>query len=197
MLGMSTVAYAISGITPKQSFTNIRSICWDQNLSDLGAGKWFVVTVVPHAEFISHPNLNPRRTAELEGPYRLDYTIPEFDGEGPGGFNLQNQTRWQLRVFRHGLTVWDNVNGGSFDRLFVGYQAGNDVATRYRHCLTENAQGQVVITQQNPTGVLTLNTGLRFPDGEVHVIFADDTYNDLKHDPTPHKTWHVDNIEIR
>jgi hypothetical protein len=194
MVGINTSGYAITGFTPKQSFNNLRSVCWDQNLTDLGGGKWFTVTIVPHATFISHPNTNPRAAQEGEGPFRLDYTLPEFDADNaPGDFNLQNQPRWQFKLFRNELRAFDRVSGTGDWGTSGGFVAGGDRATRYRHCLTENAAGDVVLTQNGQSW----NTGTSFPTGEVHVIFADDTYDADKHGGTGLYTWHVDNIEIR
>jgi hypothetical protein len=194
MVALNTSGYAITGFTPDRSFTNLRSVCWDQNLTDLGGGKWFTVTVVPHATFISHPNTNPRAAQEGEGPFRLDYTLPEFDADNaPGDFNLQRQPRWQFKLFRNELRVFDRVGGTGDWGTAAGFVAGADRATRFRHCLTENAQGDVILTQRGQSW----NTGTAFPDGEVHVIFADDTYDADKHGGTGLYTWHVDNIEIR
>jgi hypothetical protein len=197
MIGNSLTGYAISGFTPKRFFTDIRSVCWDQNLTDLGGGKWMVLTIVPKAELESHPNLNPRRVEELEGPWRLDYTLPEFDAEGQtGDFSLQRETRWQFKLFRNTLRIFDRVNGAGDWGTDNGFIAGHDVATRYRICLTENSQGRVVVTQQNPNGTSTWTTATRFPDGEVYVIWADDTYDDPKREGDLHKTWHLDNVAI-
>ena len=202
MLGMSTQSYSISGFAPARSFTDVRQICWDLSLADLGGGKWFTVTVVPWEVFTSHPNTNPRRIAERESPYRLDYTLPEFDNPAETGlFNLQRQPRWMYRVHQTELSAFDEVSGtGSYENFSIGYVAGNDTATRFKHCLTENSAGDVIATQQTPTGVTTVNTGTTFPTGPVAVIFADDTYNDHKHDGRPEPvdlvTWHVDNISI-
>jgi hypothetical protein len=193
MVGINTSGYAITGFTPKQSFNNLRSVCWDQNLTDLGGGKWFTVTVVPDATYTSHPNTNPRAAAELEGPFRLDYTLPEFDADNaPGDFNLQNQPVWQFKLFRNELRVFNTARQGVFSTA-GGFVAGGDRATRYRHCLRENASGLIVVEQAGQSWV----TNSRFPDGPVHVIFADDTYDADKHGGTGLYTWHVDNIEIR
>jgi hypothetical protein len=198
MVGLATSGYAITGFTPRQAFTNVRSICWDQNLTDLGGGKWFTVTLVPASVFTSHPNTNPRAAQEGEGPYRLDYTLPEFDTDNaPGDFNLQRQPRFMFKLFRNELRLFNRLGsfsaGGASDwGAGNGFIAGNDKATRYRHCLTENASGLIVLTQASQTW----QTGARFPDGPVYVIFADDTYDSEKHGPTAHKTWHVDSISI-
>lgn len=201
MVAMNVSGYGITGFAPSTAQTDITSICWDQNLTDMGGGKWFVVSVVPAPVFTSHANLNPRRAAELEGPYRMDYTLPEFDDPGgPGGFNLQRQQRFQFKVFKSELSMHDR--SGQFAssqphgvdwKVFGGLNAGANVATRYRHCLTETANG-IQVTQAGQTW----QTNLRFPDGPAYVIFADDTYDADKHrgDGNVLFTWHIDNILI-
>lgn len=184
MIGMNTSGYAISAFTPTQTFTDVTSICWDQNLTDLGGGKWMVLTLVPGAVFGG----------------RLDYTLPEFDADnGPGDFNLQRQSRWQFKLFRNQLRIFNSIPGspgGNF-ATDAGFVAGSDRATRYRHCLTENASGLIVVSQQRPGGVSSWVSASRFPDGPVTVIWADDTYDADKHGGTGLYTWHFDNIEIR
>lgn len=195
MAAMNTSGYSISGFTPRQAFTDISRICWDQNLTDLGGGKWFVVTLVPAAVLTSHPAPNQGTTS----PYRLDYTIPEFDADNsPGDFNLQRESRWQFKLFRNQLRIFDSISGSSGADWGTdgGYVAGADVATRYRICMTETATG-MQISQARPgtTATWTAN-GVRFPNGPVYVIWADDTYDADKHGGTGLYTWHVDNITI-
>jgi len=201
MVANSTSGYAIIGFTPRQTFTNLSSVCWDQNLTDLGGGKWFTMMMVPKTVVESNPNTNSRRVQDGEGPYRLDYTLPEFDADNaPGDFNLQQYPRFHFKLFRNELRLFDYIATGTSGPSFTtlnGHIAGDDKATRFKHCLTENSSGQVVLSQVNPSGTQTWNTGLHFPDMPVYVIFADDTYDDVKHGGTVHKSWHFDNITIQ
>ena len=48
-------------VSPKQSFTNVRQVCWDVSLPDLGGGKWANIVRVPEATYLSILNTNPRR----------------------------------------------------------------------------------------------------------------------------------------
>lgn len=199
MVANSLTGYGITGIAPAQSFTNIRRICWDQNLSDLGGGKWMVISIVPAAVFTSHPNLNPDRGDEGEGPWRLDYTLPEFDADNnPGDFNLQRQSRWQFKLFRNQLRIFDSISGstGADWGTDGGFIAGHDLSTRYKMCLTETATGMTVSQARPGTTATWTANGARFPDGPVYVIWGDDTYDDPKREGDLHKTWHFDNILI-
>ena len=47
MSAINTSGYAITSFSPTQTFSNITKVCWDQNLTDLGGGKWAVLTIVP------------------------------------------------------------------------------------------------------------------------------------------------------
>jgi hypothetical protein len=197
MAGMNVTGYSISGFTPRQAFANIRSVCWTQNLTDLGGGKWMVISIVPASVVTSHSNTNPRAAQEGEGPYRLDYTLPEFDADNaPGDFNLQQQQRLQLKIFKFSRTMHNRLGsfstGGAADFATDGGFVATDVALRYPLCLTEDANGLIVLSENGQTW----QTGMRFPDVASYVIWADDTYDADKHEGNGRYTWHLDNISI-
>ena len=194
MVGLDTSGYAITAFSPKQSFSNVSRICWDVSLTDLGGGKWFNVVIVPESTFVTSPNVNPWRAAEYEGPYRLDYTSPGFNAtDAPGDFNIQGGPTAGVKIFRNSLSVWTNNASDSFVWTGPGISAGDDRATRYRHCITDNRNGTLTLTQHDRS----FTFGGSLPSGWVRVIFQDDTYDSIKHDGRPaFKTWHVDNISI-
>lgn len=201
MVANHTTGYAVVGFTPKQTFTDVSRVCFTLNLTDLGGGKWFTMQLVPLATIQEHPNTNPRRVQEGEGSYRLDYVSPGFnDPNGPGGFNLQGERTAGIKVFRGELAYWNGVGGPQDDFLAHSVDfntAGDDRATRYRHCL-EEIGGQVRVTQHRPNGQVRTLTALGgLPNGPVKVLFLDDTYDSEKHDGRPgFVTWHVDDIQI-
>ena len=45
MTGMNTAGYNIVWFSPKVEFTDVRRVCWDQNLTELGGGKWTQVVI--------------------------------------------------------------------------------------------------------------------------------------------------------
>ena len=194
MVGLETSGYAITAFSPKQSFNNVARICWDVSLTNLGGGKWFNVVIVPEATFVANPNRNPTRAAEKEGPYRLDYTSPGFNAsDAPGDFNIQGGPTAGVKIFQNSLSVWTNNASDNFVWTGPGLSAGDDRATRYRHCITDNRNGTLTLTQHNRSHTF----GGSLPRGRVRVIFQDDTYDSIKHDGRPgFKTWHVDNISI-
>ena len=203
MVGLATSGYAITAFSPNQSFSNIQKVCWDVNTTDLGGGKWFNVVFVPEATYLAHPNLNPTAAAEGEGPYRLDYTSPGFnDDNAPGDFNIQGQNTQGLKLFRGVLSWWQNNASDSFTTAdftpVVTATEGADKATRRQHCVEDLNNGTLRITQARASGVDTSVIAGSLPNGPTRVIFQDDTYDSEKHDGIAnHKTWHVDNIEIR
>lgn len=197
MTGLNTSGYALVSFSPRRSFIDVTEVCWDVSLADLGGGKWFNVVLVPEAIYRSHPNTNPRRAEDGEGPYRLDYVTPGFTSNGEvGDFNIQDiEGVIGVKQFRGNLSFYD---GPSF---FAGwgdtFTTGSQQSNRYRHCFRDNGNGTVTI-EQDRAGTLYRRTAQgAFPDGEVRVIFQDDTYDADKHGGTGLYTWHWDNITIR
>lgn len=197
MTGLNTSGYSLVSFSPRQVFTDVSRICWDQSLADLGGGKWSNVVIVPEAVVVAHPNPNPRRAQEGEGPHRLDYVTPGFDElNGPGGFNLIDIDEvFGVKQFRGTLGIYD---GRDFIATWdESWTAGTDESTRFKHCFIDNGNGTVTIEQQRGDGVYSRTTAGAFPNGRVRVIFQDDTYDADKHGGTGRYTWHWDNIEIR
>jgi len=201
MTGLNTSGYALVNFSPKQSFTDVNEVCWDVSLADLGGGKWFNVVLVPEATYLSHPNTNPRRIQDGEGPYRLDYVTPDFTAaNGPGDFNIQNlgsgtgalfgvkSFRGTTQIYRGGTVLYED---------FDSFTSGSDESTRWHHCFRDNGNNTVTYTQTRATEVNTITVAGSFPNGAVRVIFQDDTYDADKHGGTGRYTWHWDNILVR
>ena len=201
MTGINTSGYSLVSFTPKQTFTNVREVCWDQSLADLGGGKWSNVVLVPDATLRSNPNLNPDRVADGEGPWRLDYVTPSFAVPGgPGDFNIQDLGTGAGAIFGvkqfRGTTI---IYRGNVELAVDGseFTAGADEATRFPHCFRDNGNGTVTYTQGRAQGTShTVTTAGSFPDGPAWVLFQDDTYDADKHGGTGRYTWHWDNISI-
>ena len=69
MTALDTGSIATLSFSPKQTFNNVTRVCWDQNMNNLGEGKWINVFVVPAADVAAHLDL-PRQTRRL--PDTLD-----------------------------------------------------------------------------------------------------------------------------
>jgi len=200
MTGLNTSGYALVSFAPKQSFTDVREVCWDVSLADVGGGKWFNVVLVPEATYLTHPNTNPRRVSDGEGPYRLDYVTPDFAAaNGPGDFNIQDLGTGAgavvgVKSFRGTTQIYRGDLELAFDA--DSWTAVSDESTRYRHCFRDNGNNTVTYEQSRASEVQRVTTGGSFPDGAVRVIFQDDTYDADKHGGTGRYTWHWDNITV-
>jgi hypothetical protein len=201
MVGHETSGYAIVAFSPKPVFTDVAEVCWDQNMTNLGGGKWFNVQIVPESIYLSHPNLNPRRVEEREGPYRMDYTSPGFNFDiSPGDFNIQYAPTFGLKNFVGSLSLWtdNSTDQFVFDTTGDVWTSGDDKATRFKHCMIDNGNGTLTITQARTTGTVSHTVNASLPNGRVKILFQDDTYDSIKHDGRPgFKTWHIDNIIIK
>jgi hypothetical protein len=212
MTGLMIGGYSLVNFTPQQFFTNVNKVCWDMSLADLGGGKWANVQLVPRAKVESHPNLDDLDGQEGEGPWRLDYVIPDFDRPGnPGEANLQDIANIVgVQQFRGSAAIWNGRNpvadpnhpgSPDFVNLVQDFSSiwtnGTNESQRFRHCFEDLGNGTMRYTQnRGAAGTYTLDAPGAFPNGEVAVIFQDDSYNPEKHGGTALTTWHWDNIEI-
>lgn len=184
MTGMGNIdGYTILAFSPHQSFTNPRKVCWDVNLTDMGR-KWFSVFVIPEADYQAHGG-------------RLDY----IDGNSVDETAIINPAGAFQFLFREGVIEAQNGPTRVEEdwRSFITF----DRVKRWKHCLTDNRNGTVLIEQERGPGEGIDADGFyrktvpgRFP-ANARVIFADDSYNPGKDEPTPASlTWHWDNIFV-
>jgi hypothetical protein len=183
MTALDTLNYGIVSFSPNQQFSNVSRVCWDLNETDLGGGKWANVILVPEA------------TYRANAP-RLDYVTAGFNTDGgPGDFNLQGFDVFGVKVFRGTMMLFrgDTTLFQSQDT----FTTGTDRASRFQHCMIDNGNGTITLSQDRPGGRVSYTARGSFPDGVVRVIFQDDNYNTVKHDGIAgFKTWHWDNITI-
>jgi hypothetical protein len=190
MSAVNTTGYAILSFSPNQTFNNVHQVCWDQNLTDEGGGKWTNMVIVPESLY--------QRFAP-----RMDYVATGFNADnGPGDFNIQagdhpGTSVWGVKVFRGTLELYQG------DDMF--WSNGNsavvtaDKAARFTHCVSQTAPGQVTLTQEQPDGgTATYVAPGNIPAGPVRVVFQDDNYNPPKRDGynPDNVTWHWDNILV-
>lgn len=177
MTSVNTVGFVTVWFSPKQTFRNVSGVCWDQNITDLGGGKWTIVNFLTAAEYV--------------GKSELGYTSPGDERSAANG----------VQVFRGTMKSYTN---GKFHKGVLGITVA-DKAARYKHCVIDNGNGTVTMTIAQPNGrtVSGISIG-RIPIGEIRVQFADDSYNPDKHfnmhgvppNSTGLYTWHWDNIQI-
>ena len=75
-------------------------VCWDQNITDLGGGKWTIVNFLTAAEYT--------------GKTDLGYTSPDFPMNG-GPTSTQGPAANGVKVFRGGMNSYTNgkFHGGA------------------------------------------------------------------------------------
>jgi hypothetical protein len=200
MSAVNTAGYNIAWFSPKQWFEDVRRVCWDQNITDLGGGKWTQVVLVSEDEVeafggdlgVAGPGFQ-ENGAPTTGIIPSDLS-PE---SGVGG----------AKMMLGGFEIWrGGVVTGAQDWWTIGGQVGTqgfpDKAARFKHCMEDHEDGTVTISQARPDGqTYTQDVAGDLPDGRVRVVFQDDNYDPDKHGGTstpgdPRYTWHWDNIEI-
>jgi hypothetical protein len=187
MTALDTGSIATLSFSPKQTFNNVTRVCWDQNMSNLGEGKWINVFVVPAADVAAHGgDLAYADGAGLDFggiPMRLP----------PGAFDF-DWIRGSINAHKIGAD-------GSYNKVldqWKSYSPGGiatESASRYTICLNSGAG---VVTLERPDGSFdTYPLGASFPTGEVRVIWQDASYNPTKHNGADTAlTWHWDNFQI-
>jgi hypothetical protein len=190
MTSVNTEGYNIAWFSPKQYFNNVTRVCWDQNMTQLGGGKWTQVVLVARADAEKYNN-------------DLGFTGPGFtDPNGPSTDSFPSNATGGAKMFQGGFDIW---RGNNETGSMSGGGTTTDKAARFRHCMVDNENGTVTLTQARPNGTTATQTvSGDLPDGEVRVVFEDDSYNPDKHfDDSLHPpagshlyTWHWDNIQI-
>jgi hypothetical protein len=181
MTALDTTDVATLSFSPRQTFTDVSRVCWEQNMNNLGEGKWLNMFVVPASDVADHGgDLNYAAATGLAFGGN-DLLVP------PGGFNftwLRGSTM-AFSGYDQTMDFWKSVEPGGMDP---------SPAPRYRICVQSG--GDMVI--ERPDGTTDrMAIGTTFPTGEVKVIFQDGSYNPVKHNGSAdHLTWHWDNIAI-
>jgi hypothetical protein len=187
MTALDTGSVATLSFSPKQTFTDVRKVCWDQNMNNLGEGKWINVYVVPAA----HVAANGGDLAYADGigipfggvPMRLPPGAFDFDWiRGSINAHKIDAAGNYVKV----LDRWKSYSPGGI---------ATESASRFTICLDSGANR---VTLERPDGTTdTYPMGASFPAGEVRVIWQDASYNPTKHEGSEHSlTWHFDQIEV-
>jgi hypothetical protein len=183
MTSAAAVGYAQVDFSPKQTFANVQQVCWSQNQTDMGGRKWTQVVVLPEADYQRNGGKLTYARNDLEpdpargflsigagGLYIIDVgRLTFFQTSGPSG-----PTSGPNAVPK-GAEIWHDTDS------VVGTLSA-DKATRYRQCISDTPSG-LHVERDVPTGHRAFDVpGVHLPQGEVRVIFQDDTYDNYKGD---------------
>ena len=134
------------------------------------------------------------------GGFDLGYTSPEFRQDAPNnGIFPEGGTLAGMKD-EGGTVSWfqDQDNWGT---QFAGWPGASttDKAARYTHCLANQPNNVVQLTQATPDGTRTIDMTGQIPSGPVRVVFEDDNYDPRKDEARYDSnvlTWHWDNIQV-
>ncbi len=186
MTSMNTTGYAQVNFAPNEPLTDVRKVCWDQNMTDLGGRKWTQVVIVPEETY-------------QRNEQRLDYVKPGLETDvAVGGTHLTDGV-FMFEMLKGSTAVYTGRN--VYEPNFAGFMAGAEKSRRFTHCITDLENGTVQIDLERETETETRISGGAFPPGPARVIFQDDNYNPPKSPPETAVvadpfTWHWDNVEI-
>ena len=185
MTGYDTGSIATLSFSPKQTFSNVSRVCWDQNMNNLGEGKWLNIFIVPAADVAAHGG---------------DLAYAAGSGLGFGGIPLLLPPGAVDFTWLRGSTESNKIYpDGSYHRDFSHWQSNargmaTESASRFTICVTSGRDVSIE-RPDGSTDVLPYN--ITFPTGAVRVIFQDASYNPTKHAGSEQfLTWHWDNITI-
>ncbi len=188
MTALDTADIATLSFSPKQTFTNVTQVCWDQNMNNLGEGKWLNVFVVPAADVATDGDLNYAAATGL--PFGGDLKPVPADAFQ---FSWIRGSTMAFAGYTQTMDFWKSyAPGGMVPDGYAG--PGGPSAPRFKVCLNSGAN----MTIQRPDGTTDSRAiGTTFPTGEVKVIFQDASYNPSKHEGSEsYVTWHWDNIAV-
>lgn len=182
-----TSGYSIGAFSPAQSFTGVREVRWDVNLTELGNRQFPEIKLIP-ADRFDFQDL----------PCSIEWLPCDTSthGElGSVGVSFQN----------HELSI----NNGADNKVLSGRWGGpwlhpddpavDSIRIRRTHVFRDNGDGTLSFSIEQPDGTfLTVTRDGSFPDGPVRVVFADHNYTPLKaENGTPETfSWHWDDITV-
>jgi hypothetical protein len=184
MTGLDTGSIATLSFIPKQTFTNVTKVCWDQNMNNLGEGKWINVFVIPAAQYSGDPAYGAA-SADKNTPGAIPQNPPAGTVDFTWLRGSIQANKWNTGGYVGTMDVWMSNERGM----------ATESASRFTICLDSGANR---VTIERPIGVTdTYALGTQFPTGAARVIFQDASYNPTKHGGGEQSlTWHWDNITI-
>lgn len=196
MTGVDTISYNIGWFSPKDTFTDVQRVCWDQNLTEMSHRKWTQVLFVGPEDAVRYPS------SRGTGGFDLGFTSPDFRSvNGPStGVEPKSGTLAGFKSVAGDARWFQNDNNWTTSSSQGAALHGvTDKAARYKNCLIDQEDGRVTFVQFRPGGEsLVVDLPGQIPQGPVRVVFQDDNYDppkDSLYDPNV-LTWHWDDIQI-
>ena len=181
-----TSGYSIGAFSPSQTFTNVREVRWDVNITDLGTRQFPEVKVIPAGRFDFQNQ-----------PCAIEWLPCDTDHHGDLGSVGVSFFDGQPLINTGGQetagTPWDAWWGTNQDD-----PARDSIRTRRTHIFRDNGDGTLSFEIERADGSFErLDAPGSFPDGPVRVVFADHNYTPRKSQPDDITfTWHWDDLEV-
>jgi hypothetical protein len=179
-----TDGYSTGYFEPQQIFSDVTTVSWDVNITDLGSRQWWEVSIVP-ATFESGVAACPHcsatdwiaSTAGLPAFPRNSIVV----GNASRGYQV-----WTDGVDRNVLPHWQLSNDAP--------DATASKATRLPFSITDNRDGTITV---DFGGLRTFTVPGAFPEDGFRVVFKDHNYTPDKDGVPIGYTWHWDNIAVQ
>ncbi len=183
-----TSGYSIGAFTPTETFSGVREVRWDVNLTDLGFRQFTEVKIIPADEFDFQ---------QLPCAKDLPCNTPEVGEVGAVAVSF----------FNHKLHIHDGTSltkgRDEWYDLYPADPALSSIKIRRTQIFRDNGDGTLTFGVEREDGSFEeLTVTGSFPSGPVRVVFADHNYTPLKavrdgnvEGPMTF-TWHWDDIAI-
>lgn len=194
MTALDTTGYDIAWFSPRQVFSGVSEVCWDINITSMSHRKWTQVLFVSEADAVRYPS------DKGTGGYELGYTNPDFREDDPNTGVLPADGN--LAGLKNTASIFDWFQD---EDVFTERGAGwpgllevTDKAARFQHCIANQPNGTVRVTQDTPDGTRSFDLQGQIPQNPVRVVFQDDNYDPSKDERYDANaiTWHWDNIRV-
>jgi hypothetical protein len=194
----SNRTFGITAFSPKPSFTANR-VCWDVNLTESrGRRLWWEVQLLPAAAVANETSLDSQGKMVGGGVDTERGTAFLAWGEGMNGTFMKRVWPSSAVVFdftEEYVKIWKGQTQ-VFDGGLASRYVTQDRATRAHHCMVDNGNGTMTLTQQRPGQADYVRTvPVSFPK-PYRVIFSAQNYNAGKDGTQSNQTWHWDNILV-
>lgn len=177
-----TSGYSIGAFAPSQSFTGVREVRWDVNLTDLGLRQFTEIKIIPSGRFDFQA---------LPCAKDLPCNTPEVGELGAVAVSFFNH---KLHIHNGSSLMVDDDEW--FD-MYGGDPALSSIRTRRTMFFRDNGNNTLTYGVERENGSFhEMTVSGRFPSGAVRVVFGDHNYTPNKGGPSSF-TWHWDNIEVR